>query len=104
MPRGDIVDATYAAICGDVTGASVTVGLTTASNTSSQLSPGFYLLSATAGAWVRQGASGVTATNGTPSTYLPAGALIPISVVGASDDYVAGVLSTGTGTLSISPR
>ena len=80
--------------------APVEVSLTTSSAASTQLPLGLYLVQCTEDAFIRQGASGVAATAN--SWFVSANSIWPMRVEAtAVDDYLAGILASGTATLQI---
>lgn len=85
----------------DYTQAPTQVSLSGVTARSTQLTPGWYILSCTEAGFVKAGGSGVNAA--TTDFPLQADIEYPLFVSGSSDDYVAGILASGTATLSIQP-
>jgi hypothetical protein len=80
------------------------LALTTSADTSAQLSAGRYRIATTADCYFLQADSdaGTDLATYADGHFLPAGAIDYITVTGATDDYLAALVTTGTGVLTIS--
>lgn len=100
MSRLHYKDSEYLALNPTWVNLPTEVALSTSSNASAQLSTGFYFVKSDVDTFIRQGGSSVAAT--TASWKLEAGSTIPMAVtIAGTNDYLAGILSSGTGTLQI---
>lgn len=78
------------------------IALGAASVRSTQLAAGLWRISGSGDCWFRQGGNTVAATKaGAGSTYLAAGAIEAVLVVGSSDDYI-GIIQDGAETGNVS--
>ena len=101
MSAGHLTDLERAVVGAQLMGAPTKVSLSNSTATSTQLSKGVYEVISDSDCFVLQGASTVTAATAT-SRFLPANTARLMAVVdGTTDAYVAGIVSSGTGTLYI---
>lgn len=99
--RVPAVDAEFAALSPRLTGTVVTVSLTDSTARSTQLPVGSYALCCATACFVLQGGDDVEAA---ATDYLiPAGTWVYFGVTGDSDDYLAGILASGSDTLHLMP-
>lgn len=82
------------------TDAAVKVTLSNVSNVSAALDPGLYIITAADDCFFMQGPSNVTAAAAT-GRVLHGRSYRELYVSNSLDTYVAGIVATGTGTLSI---
>jgi len=94
-------DALYNALCPRWLNDAEEVSLSTSSARSGTLSPGYYFVKCNVDTHVKQGIAG-SVSAATDDWIFEAGAVYPMVVtVAGTDDAIAGILDSGTGTMQI---